>query len=208
MPDAITGGSVGPQAVKAADGAFLDLSLDSVGSLMVSQRQARYQELANRGLVYAAVNAASTSSAALAATYTGGVCISNPAGSTVNLVILKVSGALVVISTAVTTFGLAGGFSTTGITAHTTALVPFSSKIGTPALPTAKADQATTLVGTPTWIYPGIASTGIAAGIFAVTIDVEGSVVVPPGGYVCTATSIASPAAGFLGGISWIEVPV
>lgn len=199
-------GQVGPQTL--SDGTEQAIRISKTGEQIVSELHGRYYEQVYRGGVFVAVNAASTSSAALATTYTGGVCVSNPTGSKVNLVILKVSGALVVISAAVTTFGLAGGWLSTGVTAHTTALVPFSTLIGTGPAPTAKADQATTLVGTPTWIYPGIASTGIAAGVFAVTIDCEGSVIVPPGGYVCTATNIASPASGFLAGISWEEVPI
>lgn len=196
---------VGPQVT--ADGAVITARASRTGEASVSDAHGRYQEAAVRGNVFTAANAAATSSAGLAATYTGGVCISNPAGNTKNLVILKVSGALVVISAAVTGFGLLTGYVSTGLTVHTTPLTPFSTLIGTGPAATAKADQAATLVGTPAWLMQ-VAVTQIAAGTFGASIDLEGSVVIPPGAYIATATTIASPASGFQGSISWEEVAI
>src|SRR5438128_1559135 len=124
-------GQVGPQIVQ--DGAFSELRLGRTAEQLVQELHGRYYEQVYRQGVFVASNAASTSSAGLATTYTGGVCISNPAGNTKNLVILKVSIALVVISAAVTTAGLIGGYASGGVTVHTTALVPFSTLIGTGA---------------------------------------------------------------------------
>jgi hypothetical protein len=38
--------------------------------------------------------------------------------------------------------------------------------------------------------------------------DLEGSVILPAGAYLCLITSAASAALGFQGSISWEEVPV
>ena len=38
--------------------------------------------------------------------------------------------------------------------------------------------------------------------------DLEGSIIVPPGGFVCSYTSSASGASAFFGSFSWEEVPV
>src|SRR5450631_631749 len=202
----IVAGQVGPQVVSDGDG--MPLRQGKTAEVVVQELHGRYYETVYRRFTFTASNAASTSSAGLATTYTGGVCVSNPAGSGVNLVILKASVALTVISVAVTTAGLIAGYAQAGVVTHTTPLVPTSNLLGAQTAPVAKADQAATLVGTPAWALAGIASTGIAAGVFATTIDVEGSIVVGPGGYVATGTSIASPATAVLASISWEEVPV
>src|SRR2546421_6056126 len=113
-------GQVGPAVLQ--DGTEQSWRLAKSGEGVVQELHGRYYEQSYRQGIFVAVNAASTSSAALSTTYTGGVCISNPAGNTKNLVILKVSGALVVISAAVPTFWLAGGLGGGGVTGHTTAL--------------------------------------------------------------------------------------
>lgn len=200
-------GAVG--VATAADGATPPVRMGKGGEIDVSELQARYYEQTYRGNVWTASNAASTSSAGLATTYTGGVCVSNPAGSTRNLVILKASMALTVISAAVTTGGLIAGWSQAGVVTHTTALTPLSNLIGSQGVSVAKADQAATLVGTPYWIAPGcFGATPQAVGAFADVIDFEGSIIVGPGGYVATGTSIASPALAVLASISWVEQPV
>lgn len=199
-------GQTGPGTY--GDGSAATLRLGKSGELIVQELHGRYYEQTYRGNVFVASNAASTSSAGLAATYTGGVCLSNPAGSTKNLVVLKVSAALVVISAAVTTAGVIIGYASGGITAHTTPLTPSSTLLGSQASAVGKVDQATTLVGTPAWFNVGLGATPATIGAYAGTVDFEGKLIITPGGYVATGTSIASPAAGVLATISWEEVPV
>jgi len=38
--------------------------------------------------------------------------------------------------------------------------------------------------------------------------DLEGSIILPAGAYLCLITSVATAASGFQGSISWEEVPV
>lgn len=196
-------GPVGPMA----DGTFVTPRLGKFLEQMVSELNPRYYEQAYRGRVFSASSAAGTSSAGLATTYTGGVCVSNPVGSLVNLVPIKISAALVVVSAALTAAGVITGYAAGGVTVHTTALVPVSGAIGAAIVPVAKVDQACTLVGTPGW-EEFFATTGITVGAYAAVFDPEGSIIVPPGGYVATGTTIASPAAGAMSTISWMEVPV
>lgn len=198
-------GVAGPNAV--ADGTLSAVRLGKSLEQMVSELQPRYFEQAYRGNVFSASSAAGTSSAGLAATFTGGICLSNPAGSNKLLVPLKCTSTLIVVSAAVTSAGLIVGYSQAGVVTHTTALVPFSNYLGSGVSPVGKVDQAATLVGTPAWL-DFIASTGVTAGVWGATLDLEGDLVIPPGGYVAIGTTIASPATAHIAGISWIEVPV
>ena len=155
--------------------------------------------------IFFADNAASTSSAGLATTYTGGVCLQNPPGSRVYLIPLKISSTAVVITTAVTSAGVIVGYAPTGITTHTTPLRA-RSVMGATGSSSALVDQACTLTGTPRWAISGFASTGIAAGVWGATIDVFGRFYILPGGYIATGTSVASAATGVLASIMWAEV--
>jgi hypothetical protein len=178
-----------------------------MGELIVSELQGRYYENAYRqNLFWAANQAAQAVSVALATTYTG-ICLSNPAGNTKNLVPLKLQYALSVAPAAIATLGIITGYASTGVTVHTTALTPASTLIGTGPAPTAKADSAATLVGTPAWSMQF--SSGFTAAALpstgATVIDLEGVFIIPPGGYLALG---ALTAVTGLGAIVWAEVPV
>lgn len=147
-----------------------------------------------------------TTSAALATIYVG-LCLSNPAANTNNLVLLGVSVNLVVAPAALTAFGLILGYSAAGVVTHTTALTPLNSFLNG-AAPTAKLDSACTIVGTPAW-GPYLGSvTPTTTGVTASSKDFAGSIIIPPGGYVAIGTTIAGPASGFIGSMQWLEIPV
>ena len=152
----------------------------------------------------AASQAATTWSVALNTTYTG-LVVSNPAGSTQDMYILRVGFALSVAPVAITKIGLFGGYLAAGITTHTTPLTPFSLKAGAGTTGmVAKADAAATLVGTPTWVMPILA--GFTAGALPspamATIELDEAFIVPPGGYFGIGALTA--AIGF-GAIWWAE---
>ena len=136
-----------------------------------------------------------------------GLILSNPAGSTVNLSVQKVTGALVVATTAITGFALVTGYSSAGITTIGTSLTA-SNVIGVSATAfQGIAAAGATLVGTPTVraVLADAITTTVAGTFFASSID--GEVVIPPGGYACINTLLtAGPSAGFYGSISWEEV--
>jgi hypothetical protein len=180
---------------------------DKQSALLVSQFHGEKYHLAYSGLLCVGANSAGvTTSAGLATTYVG-ICLSNPAANAVNLVLRRVAGAFIVAPATVTGMNLITGYSAAGIVTHTTALTPFSSLIGTGAAPTAKLDSACTLVGTPVFTMV-LSETSTATTLPAFSLDLEGSIVLPPGGYAAIGTTIAGPASGFMGSMEWEEIPV
>ena len=191
---------------KYGDGQKLSIELsDPQGALLVSQRHGSMQEAAQRGAMFhSASQAATTSTIALATTYTG-LCLSNPAGNSKNLVPRQVGVGLSVAPAAEATIALAGGFLAAGITTHTTPETTYNNLIGNATAATGLVDAAATLVGTPELIMPLMGAFTAAAlhGTSPVTVDLDGSIVIPPGGYVFIYT--LTVVVGFFG-IIWEEV--
>lgn len=178
------------------------------GDQYTSSRHGVYYNPAYLGMGGLAANPSGvTTSAGLATTYVG-ICLSNPAGSTVNLEILRVSGSFIVAPATVTGIGLITGYAAGGITAHTTPLTVQTSLVG----PTASTlqglvDSACTLVGTPVW-SAWLAETPLATTLPVWNVDLEGSIIIAPGGYIAIGTTIAGPSSGFVGGFCWAEAPL
>lgn len=146
-------------------------------------------------------------SAGLAATYTG-LCLSNPAGSGKNLVLVRASGALDVAPAALTAYGLIIGYSAAGVVTHTTALTPLTlSPIGTGVALVGLADAACTIVGTPAW-GQFFGETPSATGVTTFNFFFDGTTIIPPGGYAAIGSTIAGPAAGLYGSLVWFEKPL
>ena len=153
-----------------------------------------------------------TTSVGLATTYVG-ICLSNPATNTNNLVVRRVSATIIVEPASFLSVGLITGYSAAGIVTHTTPLTPFCSKIGATKTPlgatisaTGKLDSACTLVGTPAWtqFFSTITSTTVPS----VNTDLEDGIILIPGAYAAIGTTIASGSSGFYGSIEWAEFPV
>jgi hypothetical protein len=201
--------------VASGDGAVNPARASRDGSLVIGAGMADYQELAYRGKVFQASNqgpGGTTTTIGLATTYTG-LCVSNPAGANVNLVMLQYGIAVVGAPAALATVGLLGGYAVGGVTAHTTPLVPLSTFMNTAvATGQAKADAAATLVGTPTLLMAlGVTPiTGATAQVVNPPVilnvyDFKGSFILPPGAYIAAYTStVLSVIASF----TWAEVPV
>lgn len=169
-------------------------------------RGALFQATRNARRFFAGNQAATAISVALATTYTG-VCISNPAGSTVYLSIDWVSFALSVAPAAIAPIGVITGYAVAGVVTHTTPLTPACALLGNTATPQAKADAACTIVGTPVWTPPWLQGGFTAAALPSqsdVFCDLKGSIVVPPGGYI--AIGALTAVTGF-GAIGWEEIP-
>ncbi len=142
----------------------------------------------------------------LATTYTG-LCLSNPAASTVNLVLMNVTGGYNVSSTAINTIGLATGYSAAGVVTHTVAGTVYNSKIGVASTALqGLADTACTLVGTPVWtkIFANVITTTVAGSYF--NYDAMGEIILPPGAWCAIVTNAVSAAAGLYATMSWEEV--
>jgi hypothetical protein len=183
----------------------------NMGEQIASELQPRYYENTYRRNTFTGANqAAATTTVGLATTYTG-LCLSNPIGSGVNLVLLKCGYAAIVAFPAGAAIGLMVGYNATTNVTHTTPGTPASSFVGVGAAPLAKLDVAATLPTAPT--LHTLFGSGLTGAITTAPqsgpapIDLEGSIILPPGAYAAFYTSTVS-GAGFFGSFSWMEVPV
>jgi len=167
--------------------------------------------VAQSGMTFSGANASSaTLSAALATTYTG-ICLSNPAGATVNLKVRAVGWSLAPASAA-NMVGLITGWSSAGVVTHTTPITGIlnhyvgaatsSGSVVQPAAAQAKLDAACTIVGTPLWstTLGALASAADGGGLQ----ELYDRFLIPPGGYIAVGGSAGST--GFWGSFTWEEV--
>lgn len=175
------------------------------GELWDGQRHAPGYAAAYSGVVgMVSSSAGRTLSAALATTYTG-LCLSNPAGSGKNLVLLRASGVLNVAPAALTAVLLATGYVAGGVTVHTTPETPLSAFVGTGPALVGLADAACTLVGTPAYSQV-LSETPAATSVLAFDRPLDGSIILPPGAWAAIVSTIAGPAAGLWASMIWEEV--
>lgn len=178
---------------------------------IISQLHGNLYEQSFRNLLYgAASQAATTTTIALATTYTG-LCLSNPAGNNMNLALRQVGIALSVAPAGAGLIGLGGGYSAAGIATHTTPLVTYPLNLGNANAATGLADGAATLVagagaGLLRVIMPCLSAftNGALFGTTPQVIDMHGSVIIPPGGFVFIYT--LTVVVGFFG-FTWEEIP-
>jgi hypothetical protein len=185
--------------------------MDTQKAAWNADRHGQYYESSYLGLTAFAANpVGKITTVGLATTYTG-LCVSNPAASTVNLVMQNVRGAFTVVTGAITTVGLITGYAAAGVVTHTTALTVYSTKIGsviTTPIIQGLADSACTLVGTPVWSgWLATVESGAVAGSYF-NVNLQGEYIIPPGGYMAIGTTVASGAAGLFGSFTWEEVPI
>jgi hypothetical protein len=200
-------GQVGAQNV--ADGSTVTGRFGKQGDQIASELHARYYEQTYRGNTFSAsTQAVATTTVGLATTYTG-LVISNPVGSSVNMVLTKASIMQSVIqSTQVEAYAIAVGFNSVTNVTHTAALTPISNKIGSGLTAIGKADTSATLPTAPTYhTFVQNTSTATANGTGSV-IDLEGSVILIPGAYALWVTPAQASVAGLWFSFQWEEVPV
>jgi hypothetical protein len=174
------------------------------GETAVSQVHGKYMEAAYRGNVFFAANqSAVTFAAGLLLTTQVGLIVSNPAGSGKNLVLLQAE--YTNTGTIVHTAGLVVMAPQSTAVTHTTALTPLATN-GGGNLCVAKADSGATIPVAPVvakTLY-SVLSTATTVGSAATTMDLDGSIIIPPGG----ACAIAGSAAGTaFCSLTWEEVP-
>jgi hypothetical protein len=186
------------------------LRCDPTGAMATAKVHGDYYEACVRKTMFSGSTLTGvTTTVGFATTHTG-FCLSNPIGSTVNLVLNKVKYATLVQQSAALVFGLQTGYSASTNVTQTTPLVPLSNFVGQPAGQGLIA-SAVTLPIAPTrlmlldTLLTGALTVGINGGNF---LDMQGSIVVPPGGFVATYTSAASVATSLVFGMTWEEVPV
>ena len=206
-------GNVGPLSTTASLSAGTQplVRLGNMGDMIASELHGRYYEACYRNTVYNGANQSGvTTSVGLATTYVG-ICLANPFGSSVNLVLNKVGYSFLLAFPAASALGLMMGFNSTTNVSFGTALTPRSSLIAGSGVGQGQIGSNATLTGTPTVShYFGTGDTGaitttpMSQGI----VDFEGSVILRPGAYVAFYTSTASGASAFVGSMQWEEVPL
>jgi hypothetical protein len=191
--------------------------LGNMGDMIMSELHGRYYEATYRksmftGATQAAI--ATATSAGLTTSVTGLPVLYNPIGNTYNVVLTKVGYSFLIAQpTAASIIGIATGYNaTTAVSGTLTSVSPKNRFLNGPA-PTAAMyfSASITLPTTPTLdVVLGYVGTG------AITVntnvpslfDLEGSIILPPGGFAQLYTSAASAASSLLCSFQWEEVPV
>jgi len=201
-----------PNSAIGAIGEGVEVNIDRVGpqnDLIVSQLHGKYTEQTRSKHVYhAASQAATTTTVALATTYTG-LCLSNPAASGKNLIPLMFSAALSVAPAGIAPMAVMAGYLAAGVTTHTTPLTIYNGFLADATAAVGKADAACTLVGSgsgaPHVVMPflGGFTAGALFGTSPAICELHGSIIIPPGGWVAIYT--LTVAVGLFG-VIWEEV--
>lgn len=206
-------GQVGPltSTSSIAAGTQSVVRQGNLGDLIVSELHGRYYEQTYRRNVFSAGNQAAVATVALGTLANTGLTLSNPVGSTVNLVLLKAS---FVNSVAVPTAGylaLETGYNSSTNVTHTVAATVYSNFIGVGATGTGLVDTSATH---PTAAVHrlGLAQCGtLATTGYGVTtpnvVDLEGSIILPPGAY-CSFYTFATNTAAWFFTFTWEECPI
>lgn len=154
-------------------------------------------------------------SAGVPTTYTGGLVLANPTNSTVNLVLNKVAAAFVVAQSSAAVIGLGLGISASALSGTLTAVPSISNNLSlTPPTPQGLlySSASITLPTAPVLSrIIGAVDTGaltVDTVKAPLILDVQGGVILPPGGFACILSSAAGTASSFFGSFAWSEVAV
>ena len=199
---------VGGNAPATKGSSPLNIRVDPTGAVAYVKMHGDYYESTVRNQVFAGSNIGGVTTTAGFATTLTGLCLTNPIGSNVNLVMRRVKYGSLIAQTAALEFGLQTGFNLATAVTQTTPAVVASNFVGQPA-GVGLLSSAVTLPTAPTrlilidTILTGAITTGIFGGN---QYELADSIVIPPGGYVATYTSAASVASSLVFGFVWEEV--
>lgn len=204
------------QPSAGASNALLNGRAGQLGDSIVSELHGRYYETNYRGNLFSL----SVSTAASVTAYTGGaggtpmIGLFNPTGSGKNLVILKASFANVVAASAAgtVTFGLYFGTTATITQATTTTPWSMSTQLQAGSVATGfrnvaltSGSAASNVIALGSYYWATAAGAAVVSGG---PVDLEGSLIIPPGSYVALGGSAALTSATWIGSLQWEEVPV
>jgi hypothetical protein len=167
-----------------------------------------FLDQARQGNVYHSHNTTAGAVTVLSATCTG-LVIENPMGSGKDLVIKTMCFVGSTLST-IREVGIAmnAGLSSVGSATTTAAVIHNGRNTGSNAnTGVAKSYSIATLPAAPLWVRP-IGSARVTAavdGLNAMVAEFDGTLIIPPGGFVCFSTLTA--AATGLCSATWAEVP-
>ena len=207
-------GQVGQPAVRSiSPGANPVMRQGQQSDIIVSELHGRYYEQTyNRNMYTATLTAGTTTSAALSTTFTG-LLLLNPNNSQVNFVINKVGMSFLVAFTAAAAIGIQVGNQSTALLSGltTTNTQTRNNFLGAPNSTVGLTYSAATTTAPALLQLYGAGLTGAITTVPQIPgffVDLEGSVVVPPGNWIATYTSTASGASGMLASFSYEEVPI
>lgn len=185
---------------------LLTVRMGKQGEQLISELHGRYYEQTYRGNTYGINGALTTTSAAGNATFTG-LLVGNPIGSGVNVAVQKAYVSQGAALTAGTMIGVMYGPSTAPITASLTTIVN-RNPLGPISKCVATAGQTIT-APTSFIVFGGSGSGAITVPLAmpAVGYDFEGSLLIPPGYFFASYTSLASTTA-LIFAFQWEEIPV
>ena len=157
--------------------------IETTGAMIISQG-GKYRAATEAGRVFSVANQAVVNvTAGMAATYTG-LALCNPAGSGKNFAILGIGiAALIAVPTANCMMGIMTGG---GVGAATAIITPKNRLLGGVAS-VANVDSAVVFTEAPVLdqlfgsFHTGAVTTGLVDGMY---VDLEGSIIVPPGYHV------------------------
>jgi len=176
--------------------------LGANGDVITSHLHGKMYEQAIRGNLFSVCNqAAVTTTAALATTWTG-LGIANPSTSGVNLVLRRFMCAQFAVGAA----GAVGLMTGAGTCAG--ALVPRAAKVGgagTVTVASAGATIATPVLERVFGTLGSLATTGYGLQN-AINAEIDGDIIVPPGFFVASYTTVVTTSA-LIFGLVWEEVP-
>lgn len=187
-----------------------DIRLGNTGELINSSLHGEHYEAVYRNSVFNAGVIGQVTTVGLTTTYTG-LCLSNPIGSNVNLVLLKAGWSFIVAFPAGSAIGLMTGYNPSTNVTHTTPITPKSQLIGSGTVGTGLIDSAATLSSTP--LINTILDAGLTGAITTTPFgsaglsDINGSIILAPGAFCAFYTSTVSGAAGGHFSFTWEEVP-
>jgi len=192
-----------------APGTIQNMRGGASGELIVQQLHGRYfNTTANKAMFSAASQAVATTTVGLATTYTG-LALSNPITATVGLAINKCTLMQSVIqSTQVEAYALAVGYNATTNVTHTTPVTPVSNYFNSLTTPQAKVDSSATLPTAPVYFAFLQNTSTIAANGPGSVLDLEGSLILPPGAYIVFVTPTQASVAGLWFSFQWEEIPL
>jgi hypothetical protein len=208
-------GRVGSSAANShmADGTEAQLRFDNQGAAVNSQLHGPLTEQSRRGNIFTIGNQAGVITViGLSTTHTG-LCLSNPVGSNKLIALLKVGfGFIVAQPTTGSIFGLETGYHSSTNVTHTTPVAPSSCLVGDSSIGVGKGDVSATLPATPVLAmsFGSVLTSAITAGLVqpAAFFDIGGAIVLKPGGFVATYTTIASGAASMVASFTYEEIPL
>jgi hypothetical protein len=200
---------VGPQVL--SDGQAPLIRAEKSAAVVMDELHGRYYESCYRkqmfnGVIASVANGNSTNTTSA---YTG-LCLSNPPGSTVNLVVNKIGYGFNNVFAPAVSIGLMCGYASNA-NPVTNAVTPTNQFYTGSGAGQGRLSSGLAVQNTIGPIVTHVFGTGLTGTSLSTTVcmgglqDLEGSLIIPPGGYMCGWTSNSTPI-GFAWSFSWEEV--